>query len=85
MIDVGCYMGRKIRHYRQLRGMTSLDLGVKLGIEGSQVRTWELGRRTPNAWSLARLARVLGVEPADLFPKLAEIGGEVSDAPYTTP
>lgn len=74
-------LGRRIRAMRLDRGLTAAALADTLGMYPSQVRSWELGTRSPNARNLARLALALDVEPAELFPPLAVLrGSEVGHA-----
>ena len=62
--------GRRIRHYRMLRGMTQKALGVAVGFPESsadvRIAQYESGARTPKRELLCRLAAALGVSPAQL-------------------
>lgn len=62
--------GRRIRHYRMLRGMTQKALGIAAGFppETADIRIaqYESGARTPKRELLCRLAAALGVSPAQL-------------------
>ena len=57
--------GRRIRHYRMLRGMTQKALGIAAGFspETADIRIaqYESGARTPKQNLLCQMARVLGV------------------------
>lgn len=50
-----------VRKARMKAGMSAARLATLLGVHESTVRRWELGRRTPDAATLSRVARVLGV------------------------
>ncbi|MGN0037791.1 MAG: helix-turn-helix domain-containing protein [Coriobacteriales bacterium] len=54
-------MGERIRKARKAKGLTQLELSNLTGMEGSTVRHYELGRRTPSDVILARIAEALGV------------------------
>lgn len=62
--------GRRIRHYRMLRGMTQKTLGIAAGFppETADIRIaqYESGARTPKHALLCTLAEALGVSPSAL-------------------
>ena len=62
--------GRRIRHYRMLRGMTQKALGVAVGFPESsadvRIAQYESGARTPKRELLCQLAAPLGVSPSQL-------------------
>ena len=62
--------GRRIRHYRMLRGMTQKALGIAAGFspETADIRIaqYESGARTPKRELLCQLAAPLGVSPSQL-------------------
>ena len=59
--------GRRIRHYRMLRGMTQKALGIAAGfpLETADIRIaqYESGARMPKYALLCTLAEALGVSP----------------------
>ena len=62
--------GRRIRHYRMLRGMTQKALGIAAGFppETADIRIaqYESGARTPNASASAQSRACFGVLPSAL-------------------
>ena len=62
--------GRRIRHYRMLRGMTQKALGIAAGFspETADIRIaqYESGARTPKYALLCTLAEALGISPSAL-------------------
>ena len=62
--------GRRIRHYRMLRGMTQKALGIAAGFspETADIRIaqYESDVRTPKHALLCTLAEALGVSPSAL-------------------
>ena len=62
--------GRRIRHYRMLRGMTQKALGVAVGFPESsadvRIAQYGSGARTPKRELLCQLAAPLGVSPSQL-------------------
>jgi len=63
-------IGTRIKTARQARGLTLAEVGNTLGIDGRHVQAWEAGRRNPGPKHLAKLAEVLGLEIADLLPRI---------------
>ena len=63
-------LGRRIRHYRMLRGMTQKALDIAAGFppETADIRIaqYESGARTPKYALLCTLAEALGVSPSVL-------------------
>jgi transcriptional regulator with XRE-family HTH domain len=71
-MDVVQLLGRNVRHYRKLKGMTQEQLGLEAGMERSYVSDLERGERNPSVRALARLAVALSVEPSRLLERAAE-------------
>jgi transcriptional regulator with XRE-family HTH domain len=53
---------------RTKTGLTQTQLGRLVGTSGNQVSRWERGIQRPKDEQKVKLARVLGVPLADLFP-----------------
>lgn len=71
--------GRRIRHYRMLRGMTQKALGIAAGFppETADIRIaqYESDARTPKHALLCTLAEALGVLPSALdIPRIKSRG-----------
>jgi transcriptional regulator with XRE-family HTH domain len=64
------HVGKTIRRLREERGLNQAQLAVSVGTGPSAISQIENGRRNPNSETLAKLARALEVEVADLFPKV---------------
>lgn len=62
--------GKRIRHFRVLRGMTQKALGMAVGFpqDNADVRIaqYESGTRTPKRNLLCQIAKALGVSPSAL-------------------
>ena len=62
--------GRRIRHYRMLRGMTQKALGIAAGFSPEtpdiRIAQYESGTRTPKHALLYTQAEALGVSPSAL-------------------
>jgi transcriptional regulator with XRE-family HTH domain len=62
-MDVVQLLGKNVRHYRKLRGMTQEQLALEVEMERSYVSDLERGVRNPSVKALGRLAEALGIEP----------------------
>ncbi|HEY9497660.1 MAG TPA: helix-turn-helix domain-containing protein [Terrimesophilobacter sp.] len=60
-------LGQRIRHYRTDAGLTLDQLGVAVGIAGSQLSLMENGRREPRLSLLQSISSTLGVEVSNLL------------------
>ena len=61
-----------LKRLRKERGLSQLQLGSKMFVNGSTVARWENGSRLPDAAMITRLARVLAVDVAALLSSAAE-------------
>lgn len=62
-------VGKEIRRLREARGWGQTKLAAAADMAVSGVSQIENGHRNPNSATLIKLAKALGVEVADLFPK----------------
>lgn len=53
--------GQKIKHYRNLRGLTQDQLGEGVDVTGNAIRNYEHDFRTPNEELLAKIAKELDI------------------------
>ena len=60
-------IGWRIRELRQRNGLTTYELAKRSGILRPNISRIESGRHVPNVDTLDRLARALGVPPAELL------------------
>ena len=62
--------GKRIRHFRILRGMTQKTLGMAVGFSAERadirIAQYESGARTPKQNLLCQMAQALGVSPSAL-------------------
>lgn len=63
-------IGKRIRHFRMLRGMTQKELGVAVGLEAdkaaNRITQYELDYRRPKDSLLNKIAEALNISPAAL-------------------
>lgn len=60
-------IGKRIREFREDRGMSQKELADKIGVSNSRVSNWEQGINRPDADILADLCRALKVSPSELL------------------
>ena len=58
--------GHRLRAVREAAGLSQLALSAASGVTNDTISRLELGRRAPQADTIERLARALGVEPVAL-------------------
>ncbi len=68
-------LGRRIREQRQQQGLTQEELAFRSGLHRTYVGSVERGERNLSVLNIIRLARALGIQPAEL---LACLGGASS-------
>jgi transcriptional regulator with XRE-family HTH domain len=73
-------VGEEVKRLRQAKGWTQEQLAVYAGSSQPTVNLLEAGKRNPSASTLEKLARALGVEVVDLFPKPQALQPSLEDA-----
>ena len=58
--------GERVRRLRLQRGLSQIALGERAGVHFTFISAVERGKRSIRLENLLRLARALGVDPADL-------------------
>ena len=48
-------LGVRIRYFRKKKGFTQKELGEAIGVNDSTIRNYELGNRTPDANTMAKI------------------------------
>ena len=59
--------GRRVRHYRKLRGMTLDDLGAQVGKPAPYLSLLENGKKEPKLGFINDLSIALGVDATELL------------------
>lgn len=67
MEKIDAVIGKGIRHYRWLQGMSQADLAAALGISEAQLRNHEAGKRRVSAAMLMAISGHLGVDASAFF------------------
>ena len=60
-------LGEVLRAHRERCKMTQELVAEKLGVSRQAVSKWEQGKTEPSTTNLVKLARLYGVDPADLL------------------
>lgn len=68
-MDLVRVLGRNVRRWRKLRGLTQEELALDAGMKRSYLSDLERGTRNPSVRALGRIADVLGIEPSELLRK----------------
>lgn len=67
------YIGKQIRHYRRLKGMSQSDLGAAVGISAAHVGHLERGSRRASLETMVAISRKLQTSLDSLiFPEAQE-------------
>jgi len=64
--------GKRIRYFRERRGLTQRQLGEAAGILEATIRKYEIGQRNPKPDQIKLIADALGVTPNALAPVVIE-------------
>ncbi len=65
--DTSIQIGRRIKHFRELAGLTQLQLSEKIPCESSTLAHYETGKNLVSMTKLIRISEVLGVELYQFF------------------
>ncbi len=58
---------KKIKHYREQKGITQEELAEAIGMAQSEISAYESGTKSPRVNVLIAIADVLGVSAAELI------------------
>jgi transcriptional regulator with XRE-family HTH domain len=76
---VDAHVGKKIRHFRWLAGVTQQDLAAAVGIRFQQIQKYETGMNRVSASRLYDISKSLNVDISEFFVGLSET--ETQDEP----
>jgi transcriptional regulator with XRE-family HTH domain len=62
--------GRNLKEIREKKGVSLRDLALEADLSANTISEIELGKRDPRMTTVVKLASALGIDPADLLPKL---------------
>jgi transcriptional regulator with XRE-family HTH domain len=62
-------IGQEVRRRREELGLTGAELAARSGLSPGAISQIENGKRTPSSTTVMKLARGLGVEVGELYPK----------------
>lgn len=77
--------GAALRAAREDKGLSRVKLAAKLGVDGSALAHWEVGRYLPSADKRAKLAKLLDVEPPQTASRQGRRPGNGVPEPETRP
>jgi transcriptional regulator with XRE-family HTH domain len=67
MADVKILLAKNMKHFREILGISQMDLAEKIGCSPTLIGKIETMKRFPSADSLNRITEALKIAPADLF------------------
>jgi len=67
-------LGKNVRSFREMRGMTQEQLALAAEMKRSYVSDLERGTRNPSVQALGRLAEALDIEPYVLLQEHGAVG-----------
>lgn len=66
-MDIKAVVGKNVRHFRELKGISQEDLAFDADLHRTYVSGVERGIRNPTVLIVAKLAAALGIEPCKLL------------------
>ena len=66
-MDIKAVVGKNVRQYRELKGLSQEELAFDADMHRTYVSGVERGIRNPTVLIVAKLAQALGVEPCKLL------------------
>lgn len=72
MEKIDATIGKSIRHYRWLQGVSQADLATALGISEAQLRSHEAGKSRVSAARLLAISGYLGVDVSAFFHRMPD-------------
>ena len=79
-IEIFKEVARRIRAARVRQGLTQDNLAERLGMKKAYVFQLERGTANPTLKTLVRVGSALGLEPADLMPRMTNVSRSNPDA-----
>ena len=79
MTDVRLLLASNMKRFREILGISQMDLAEKVGCSPTLIGKIETIKRFPSADNINRIAKALKIAPADLF-----VNADASEAVKTT-
>ena len=67
MTGVHTLLARNVKKYRKILGISQAALAEKVNCSTTLIGNIEIEKRFPSSYNIDRIAKALGVKPADLF------------------
>lgn len=68
--SITAHVAKRIKHYRELKGLTQEELGKMVGVKHNTISAYESGINRPDMDILYKIAKALDVSIDDLFPPI---------------
>jgi len=69
--QIRAWAGGVIVKYRELSGMSQMELARRMGVSQPLVSSWECGRLTPSIWDVTKMESVLSVGAGEMLMQIA--------------
>lgn len=66
-------LSQNLQRARAMKGLTQMELAIKIGTEPMQISKWERGKHRPSDERLLALARILGVDLPWLYTERDDV------------
>jgi repressor LexA len=60
-------IGKKIKQFREMNELTQDELGIKIGVSGKTISSWEIDRTEPKMGMIEKLSTYFGCDKSDLI------------------
>lgn len=67
MTNIRQIMGYNLRHFREAKGLTQVELATLVSVSGSYIGYIERGKQNPSMRLIEKICDVLGITPAILL------------------
>lgn len=81
-MHIGQQVGRRLREYREARGLTQAQLAELLGKQDEAISNIERGRVYPSLRTLEQLARIFEIAVKDFFEETQPTDATTSQSKY---
>lgn len=78
MTNIGQIMGCNLRHFREAKGLTQMELAGLVNVSGSYIGYIERGKQNPSMKLIEKICDILGITPAILLTSSTDINPVLS-------
>lgn len=75
-------LGRRLKHFREMEGLSQKDAAEKIGVKGYQLANYENNRSEPNIATLKNMSKVYNVSIDGLVGNMSKKPRKLSEDKY---